>query len=174
MSPSQLFRESLLKALQEPVPPDPDEIDTTPPPSINSQRLGEIHQLPSLDEAADLMIDIDRNIDLLEGIDEVWERARKLEYLKRANGAKRCEHVKPDGVPCGSPAVSGKAYCFFHGEALAPVLDLPIIEDQHSLQVAFTRLAQQVVTGRVKATEAKVLLQILQSAANNLDVSETE
>lgn len=174
MSPNTLFREAILNALEEPVLPDPDEIEITPPPPISQQRLEELHQLPSLEQASELFEDIDRNIELLEGIDELSQRAQKLEYLKRANSAKRCEHVKHNGEPCGSPAVSGKPYCFFHGEALAVALDFPVIEDQDSLQVAYTRLAQQVVTGRIKAGEAKVLLQILQSAANNLDVNETE
>lgn len=124
--------------------------------------------LSSLEEAGELASDIDRNIDLLEGLVEVSQRAQKLEYLKRANGAKRCEYVKHDGVPCGSPAVHDKQHCFFHGEALSPAFDLPIIEDQRSLQIALTRLAQQVVIGKVRPNEARILLQILQSAAKIL------
>jgi hypothetical protein len=25
-----------------------------------------------------------------------------------------CNHPKPDGIPCGSPAVRGKKFCYYH------------------------------------------------------------
>lgn len=42
-----------------------------------------------------------------------------------------------------------------------------MIEDQLSLQVAFTRLAHQVAAGKVDPAQAKVLLKILESAGRN-------
>ena len=25
-----------------------------------------------------------------------------------------CQHIKPDGIPCGSPALKWKRFCYFH------------------------------------------------------------
>lgn len=169
---SELLREKLLQKLQEPVPDPDDDLDMTPPPPIDADKLAAIPKLGSLDEAADLCIDIHRNIELLEGLAELAVEADKLERLKAANGAKRCEHVKLNGKTCGSPALRGQQYCHYHGQAHAPVFELPVIEDQASLQIAFSRLAQQVMAEKVNAPQARLLLQILQSAARNLPVEE--
>lgn len=164
-----LFREAILKTLNEPVPPDPDEdLDITPPPPIDPEKLAAIPKLESLQEMAELGIDINRNIELLQGLDGLALRALELERLKNANGAKRCEHLKLNGKTCGSPALRGGQFCHYHEQAKSPTFDLPVIEDAHSLQVAYTRLAQQVVTEKLKPQQARVLLQILQSAAKNL------
>jgi hypothetical protein len=28
----------------------------------------------------------------------------------------KCEHIKPDGSPCGSPVMTGRRFCYFHDD----------------------------------------------------------
>ena len=135
------LREAALRLLNQPAPDPDDDLDMTPPPAIDPEKLTAIPKLGSLEEAGELGNDINRNIELLEVIDELALRADRFERLKEANGAKRCEHLKINGKTCGSPAVRGQVYCHYHGQAYAPLLEVPVIEDQRSLQVAYTRLA---------------------------------
>ena len=167
------FREAILQALNEPVV-DPDELDMTPPAAVDPKKLAAIPDLGSLKEAADLGIVINRNIELLQGLDGLTLRALELERLKKANGAKRCEHLRLNGKTCGSPALRGGHFCHYHEQAKSPAFELPVVEDVHSLQVAYTRLAQQVLTERLRPQQARVLLQILQSAAKNLPEREED
>ena len=168
------LRESMLRLLNSPAPPreDPEDIEIDPPPAIDPQKIADIPNLRSLEEAVPLFKDINRNIELLEGIGELTWRAQKLESLKKANEAQRCEHLKLDGDRCGSPALRGRDYCFFHDQIYMQFDALPVIEDQRSLQVAYLRLAQQVHASTISLGQAKLLLQILQSAGKNLPMKE--
>lgn len=172
MSPTETLQEACLRMLAEPadsIGNEDDDIDLSPPPVIDPQRLEAISELQSLQDAAHLYRDIELNIALIDGREEVAERARRLELLKLANGAKRCEHLKLDGEGCGSPAVRGHLFCYFHDQLYqAQPCVLPVVEDQKSLQLALHRLAQQVNTETINPAKAKLLLQILLSAAKSI------
>jgi hypothetical protein len=141
--------------------------DQEPPREIGAKEIADIPRLASKGDADDLMYELDKHIKLIEARAEAVVLAEKLEYLKKANGAKRCEHVKFEGATCGSPAVRGKQHCHFHGQAHAWEVDI-VLEDQRSLQVAFTRLAHRVATNQIDPTQARLLLQILQTAGRHL------
>ena len=165
------FRESVLRTLNMPAPPreDPDDdIETDPPPAIDPQRVADIPKLGSLDEGIDLFQALGRNIELQEGVGELTYRVQKLEYLKKANEAKRCEHIKTNGIQCGSPAVGSRQYCYFHGVIHEKDHELPVIEDQRSLHIAYLDLARSVNMQTISVAHGKLLLQILQSAGKNL------
>ena len=162
------LRESLIRLLKQPVHDPADDLDMTPPPELDPERLAGIPQLSSLEQVGLLAEDIARNIELLQGREGVTLEAHKLDQLKEANAAQRCEHMMITGKTCGSPAVKGLPYCHYHGQAHAPVFEFPVLEDVESLQVAYTQLLQHVIRGRVQPEQARVLLQILQSAATNL------
>jgi hypothetical protein len=164
------IRDAALRLLNSPAPPqeDPDDIETDPPPAIDPQKVADIPKLGSLDEGIDLFKALNRNIELQQGVGELTERVQKLEYLKKANEAKRCEHIKTNGVQCGSPALGGKEYCFFHGVIHKKERKLPIIEDQRSLHLAYLDLARSVEMQSISVAHGKLLLQILQSAGKNL------
>jgi hypothetical protein len=139
-----------------------------PPLTVTAKNVAHIPELSSTQEAADLIEAIDDNIDLINMRADAARRARKLEDLQKANSAKRCQHIKFSGDDCGSPALRGQEYCHFHAQTHAGCVDIPVIEDQRSLQVAFARLASQVVSNKIDATHARVLLQILESAGRAL------
>ena len=102
-----------------------------------------------------------------------WLCALELERLEKANGAKR-DHMKLNGETCGPPALCGDHFSHYHEQANSRAFDLPVLEDADSLHAAYTRLAQQVVTEKRKPQQARVLLQILQSAEKNLPESEED
>lgn len=162
------LREAAIRLLSEPVNDPADGLDITPPPPIDPERLASIPQLDSLEQVGKLANDINRNIELLTGREELAEHAHKLDQLRQANGAKRCEHMMITGKTCGSPAVRGLMWCHYHGQAHAPIFEFPVLEDVDSLQVAHTQLLQHVIAKRVRPEEARVLLQILQSATKIL------
>lgn len=100
-----------------------------------------------------------------------------------------CEHVKPSGSRCGSPAVGGKKYCFFHNKTrrLVPKTNLfvlehaykrpddpynefefPLLEDPAAVQVGFMQLIHGVAQDRFNSWKAKAILSALHGAAANL------
>jgi hypothetical protein len=157
-----VVQDTLVKLLNQRVYSD------DPPLKITAEDVAQIPGLSSTQKAADFIEAIDDNIDLINMRADAARRARKLEDLQKANGAKRCRHVKFSGDDCGSPALRGQEYCYFHAQTHAGCVDIPVIEDQRSLQVAFARLASQVASNKIDAAHARVLLQILESAGGAL------
>jgi hypothetical protein len=165
------LKETLIRVLNSPVQVADDsdgDYEDEPPREITAEDVAGIPNLATSADAAAFIEDVDRNIELIEMRADAVARAKKLEYLKKANSRKRCEHVKLNGENCGSPAVRRERFCHFHGQAHASSIDLPVIEDQRSLQIALTKLAQQVASNKIDAVQAKLLLQILESAGRNL------
>ncbi|HVH88402.1 MAG TPA: hypothetical protein VM912_16905, partial [Terriglobales bacterium] len=69
----------------------------------------------------------------------------------------------------GSPAITGQIHCHFHRQAVMPMgLELPVIEDPRSFQIAVMRVCQQIANGAVPPANAKMLLQALSLAAENI------
>ena len=171
---SNPFRESILRLLNTVPQPveDPDDLETDPPPAIDPQRVADIPKLGSLDEGIGLFKAINRHIELQQGVGELQGRVQKLEYLKKANEAKRCAPVRLDGRQCGSPAIRDREYYFYHREIHADNYELPALEDHHGVQLAYMHLYRKVNAGMISLANAKILLQILQGAAKNLPESD--
>jgi hypothetical protein len=66
---------------------------------------------------------------------------------------RRGQHIKVNGTQCGSPAVRRNSFCYFHGRwreqrillgntrpKAIPSLDLPVLEDANSIQVAIMQV----------------------------------
>ncbi|HEY1658337.1 MAG TPA: hypothetical protein VGG14_08325 [Candidatus Sulfotelmatobacter sp.] len=92
----------------------------------------------------------------------------------------RCQHVKVNGVQCGSPALRRKAHCYFHTRAeyernLAieskdgkRTFGFPLLEDANSIQVALMKVIQMLGEGALQEKKAGVMIYALQTASNNL------
>lgn len=92
----------------------------------------------------------------------------------------RCTHIKTNGTQCGSPALRGRRFCFFHknwrGERIqlnAPhvpgaAITLPVLEDADSIQVALMQVLRLILGGQIDAKIAGLLLYGLQTASLNL------
>jgi hypothetical protein len=95
---------------------------------------------------------------------------------------KYCQHVRENGTFCGSGAVRGRAYCYFHLRtrahrlAMAQAqsqqqpwrLELPPLEDMHAVQVALMQVANGLAQDLIEPRRAGLLLYCLQQAATNL------
>ena len=93
----------------------------------------------------------------------------------------RCTHIKTNGTQCGSPALRGRRFCFFHknwhGQRIqlnaqpAPLdhnFTLPVLEDANAIQVALMQVMHLLLSGQIEHKTAGLLLYALQTAAANL------
>ena len=93
---------------------------------------------------------------------------------------KLCRHIKTNGQRCKSPALSGSAYCYFHScvhtmaKAKSTIWDdvnLPMLEDAASIQVAISQIMAGFLSSRLDARHTGLLLYALQIASQNIDRS---
>jgi hypothetical protein len=91
---------------------------------------------------------------------------------------KLCRHIKTNGQRCKSPALSGSAYCYFHSrvhtmaKAKSSIWDdvnLPMLEDSASIQVAISQIMAGFLSSRLDARHTGLLLYALQIASQNID-----
>jgi hypothetical protein len=109
----------------------------------------------------------------------------------------RCQHIKINGTQCGCPALRRNKLCYFHkrhheeclelsldrlkqdqlnlarlkaGQSPLPpiTLDLPVLEDANSIQVALMQIMRLIITGQIDTKSAGLLLYALQTASANL------
>src|SRR5215471_18667637 len=94
----------------------------------------------------------------------------------------RCQHIKVNGVQCGSPALRRNRFCFFHkqyqNERIRLSADrrrrgvasfvLPVLEDANSIQMAIMQIMRLILTGEIEHKTASLLLYALQTASSNL------
>src|SRR5579862_6231566 len=78
----------------------------------------------------------------------------------------QCRHTKTNGIRCGSPSVRGHYFCYYHAqirehqrrhscaEARELPLQLPPLEDAHSIQLALMEIGQTVLTDRISDKKA--------------------
>ena len=97
----------------------------------------------------------------------MYREMRRLESLRAAWLAPRCEHTKPNGMRCGSPALGRQKFCFFHNLARNNALEFPVVEDRRGLQVAILRVCERLANGSISAANGKILLEGLSLAAEN-------
>ena len=73
-------------------------------------------------------------------------RLRDLALLAQANQARRCVFVKANGLRCGSPAMRGNPFCFFHYRWYnRPAEDsFPPLEDPNSVQLALMQVTERL------------------------------
>ena len=73
-------------------------------------------------------------------------RLRNLALLAQADQAARCVHVKPNGLRCGSPAMRGNPFCFFHDRWYnQPTEDtFPPLEDANGVQLALMQVVERL------------------------------
>ena len=96
-----------------------------------------------------------------------------------------CRHIMHNGARCHSPALRDTDYCYFHttlhnrasqlrtSRAKTPKqaepLDLPLLEDRSTIQVALTRIVERLCSSDLETRRAGLLLYALQIAAQNVE-----
>ncbi len=101
----------------------------------------------------------------------------------------RCQHIKVNGTQCGSPSLKSRRLCFFHnrwrearidftrsGHPTQEItaLDLPVLEDANSVQVAIMQVLRLILAKQLEPKIAGLLLYGLQTASLNLKRADFE
>lgn len=91
----------------------------------------------------------------------------------------RCQHIKVDGVQCGSPALRNERRCYFHERwnrvdtgkdpyrALGSGV-LPALEDANSIQLALAEVMRLAIMGHIEYKVFALLIRALRIAAANV------
>jgi len=102
-----------------------------------------------------------------------------------------CEHVKPSGKRCGSPALRDQTFCYYHSrleECLPtlrnmfiaqkanaapgewPIVEFPVpaLEDAAAIQIGFMQALHGIANGNLDIRKAKLILSALHGASANL------
>ena len=100
--------------------------------------------------------------------------------LKRTNmpklyTTKDCDHIKVTGVRCGSPALRGEQFCYFHQRMLRTVKGPPqsrvhhaaLLEDEESIQTSLMEVVNSLLRGTIEIRRAELILRALNTAVRN-------
>jgi hypothetical protein len=92
----------------------------------------------------------------------------------------RCTHIKTNGTHCGSPALRGRRFGYFHKNwreqrvrlntkrRANTSITLPVLEDADSIQVALMPVLRLILAGQIDTKMAGLVLYGLQTASLNL------
>jgi len=100
-----------------------------------------------------------------------------LENLDKANTARRCDHIKPDGSSCRAPALKDQNFCHWHSETRAlrratkqgGEVDMPVLEDRVGIQLGIMRVCDLLTNKAIDPYTARVLFQGLRLAERTLN-----
>jgi hypothetical protein len=96
------------------------------------------------------------------------------------NDVPRCQHVKVNGVQCGSPALRRRRFCYFHenyrqtqarlleDQSKGRISNFPLLEDANSVQVAVMHVMHLLGSGKMDTKVAGLMLYALQTASVNM------
>ncbi len=99
---------------------------------------------------------------------------------------RRCQHIKVNGIQCGSPALRNHNHCYFHHQWRAlnpqpkptdgnhPAFTLPNLEDANSIQLALAQVMHLLLTQQIEHRTASLLLRALRIAATNVKFTTLE
>jgi hypothetical protein len=88
---------------------------------------------------------------------------------------RKCTHIKVTGQQCGSPALRGEFFCYFHTRVIKGVqqrvdmqLDsMALLEDCEAIQFSIMHVVDGLVKGTLDPTRARLIIQALRIAARN-------
>jgi hypothetical protein len=86
-----------------------------------------------------------------------------------------CTHIKVTGQQCGSPALRGEFFCYFHTRVIKGVeqrVDMrldstALLEDCEAIQLSIMHVVDGLVKGTLDSTRARLIIQALRIAARN-------
>jgi len=106
-------------------------------------------------------------------------RTHYSKILTKVNQAmsthRTCTHIKVTGVQCGSPALRGEQFCYFHQNAHRGVRRPPqsrlhpiaLIEDEESIQFALMEVINALMRNTIDYERANLIIRALHIAAKN-------
>ena len=86
------------------------------------------------------------------------------------NKPAQCEHIKINGIRCGSPALRGRRLCFYHYSSMVHHLGVvPILENGAAIQHGLLEIIRALLDERIDPRRAKLIISALRIAAMNLN-----
>ena len=90
-----------------------------------------------------------------------------------------CEHIKNNGIRCGTPALRGRHFCYHHdrvhrGHRIAANHScrvIPPLRNPHNIRVAALNIIRDLRDGRIDLPTARVMAYALQIANTTLKLS---
>lgn len=87
-----------------------------------------------------------------------------------------CTHIKVNGLRCGSPAMAGKSFCYFHQRLIRGVRTPPksrihpiaILEDPSAIQSSIMEIVNALIRNHIDIKRARLILRALGIAARNV------
>ena len=94
---------------------------------------------------------------------------------------RRCQHIKANGMQCGSPALRREKFCYHHQECRPERVEVcgegkksvgqilfPVFEDATSIQMVVRQVAMMVLQKKIDQKAAGLVLYACQIASTNL------
>ena len=86
-----------------------------------------------------------------------------------------CTHIKVNGVRCGSPALRGEVFCYFHQRMIRGVATPPksrlhpiaLIEDEEGIQASLMEVINALIRNTIDFRRAQLILRALHIATKN-------
>jgi len=85
-----------------------------------------------------------------------------------------CSHIKVTGVQCGSPALRGDQFCYFHKRLIdgvkvpkSRIHPFAILEDEESIQASLMEIINNLIRGTIELKRAELILRALNTAVRN-------
>jgi hypothetical protein len=88
---------------------------------------------------------------------------------------RNCTHIKVTGQRCGSPALRGEFFCYFHTRVIKGVQQrvdmqlhsMALLEDCEAIQLSIMHVVDGLIKGTLDPTRARLIIQALRIAARN-------
>jgi len=99
---------------------------------------------------------------------------------------RRCQHIKVNGIQCGSPALRNQKRCYFHEQCLVRsreidlkflepgVIQIDSLEDANSIQIGLAEVMRMLLMKQIDHRTASLLLRALRTAAANVKFTSFE
>jgi len=88
---------------------------------------------------------------------------------------KSCMHVKVTGVRCGSPALRGEQFCYFHQRMIRTVKGpdsrlhhVALLENDEAIQASLMEVVNALIRGTIDLKRGELILRALNTAVRNI------
>ncbi|MGA2855263.1 MAG: hypothetical protein ABSE40_00255 [Candidatus Sulfotelmatobacter sp.] len=87
---------------------------------------------------------------------------------------KTCTHIKVTGVRCGSPALRGEDFCYFHQRMHRTVKGpnsrlhhVALLENEEAIQASIMEIINALIRGTIELRRGELILRALNAAVRN-------
>ena len=112
---------------------------------------------------------------LAQNYEKILQRTNTERTNHLMSNFKSCTHIKVTGVRCGSPALRGEQFCYFHQRMLRTIKSpasrvhhTALLEDEESIQASLMEVVNALLRGTIELKRAELILRALNTAVRNI------